>query len=576
MKRCTRQSGLAQKLCIYTYLFSLLHQFAGDRNPYAPVVYKILVFSFIENYKDKPVREHLSNNLRKSLGKLPTLPVNILVEPLTKQLTLMQDDLSLTIPDLELLRTVISHPRLTSSTSLLIFNTASKLLLASFPYGQTLSTLILGILRRHIEDDTICEYAVKFVSVVLAGVYKSFNEGGAVRLDNERRLGGAIKGPAMPNDQIEKELRAKSWRALMINTVKEMVLLRQHKVNDELETRLLFTNREIVKILGYNYKGIVVLLNLLNVNTDAMVKIGEYDREMNAMEELRETNLRRNNFLDGGGQRERRTVDDRENETQMFRKELLGFDDQITVKSVTEKGFRNTTKKKSTKVTIRTNSNKGDKALSNLEDNLDDLDALSEDELADLKKKFGNNFGLKDRARDDDKKGGDTDRKDQKNKVWLKDGADPKIRDYLNKIQEKKEQRKLKAMEDETIKKVKENNVNKQLEGELQWRKKLNPMKEEEMFLDHNLGELYLKGLRPQALDNFVLIDPVEGSEETLEKEYINMLTLKNRPQLTYLFKKYANSIPDKTNGTFDLLGKRAGNLSLAELTKTAHRLFYH
>jgi hypothetical protein len=547
-----------------------MHQFAHDRNPYAPVVYKILVFSFIENFKDRAVREHLSVNLKLTLAKLPTLPVSILVEPLTKQFGMLDDELNLTLPDIELMRAIVSHPRLTGPTAVLLFNTVSKLLLNSFCVGQTLSTILLGLLRRHLEEEDLCEYAVKFVSVALAAVYKSFREGGAVRLDNDRRLGAASRDP-MTNDEIERELKAKSWRALIINTIKEMILLRQYRVNDELESRLLFTNREICKVLGYNYKGIIVLLNLLNGDVDALTRIEEYDKEMKAVEELREQNLKRNNFLEGKSPagattKSGRPLDERERETQMFRKELLGLDDQITVKTVTHNdGFRKTDKKKS-KVTIRSNSMRGDDLK--LDDD-DDLEALSEDELADLKKKFGDNFGLKDRAKGDNKGGPTTDRKDSKNKAWQKDGADPKIREYLDKIKQKKEEKRLKSIETELAKKVKEDKINKHLEGELQWRKKLNPTKEEEMFLDHNLGEIYLRGAKPQAIESFIPLDPVEGSEETLEKEYMNMLLLKHKAALQYLFKRYANSIQDKNaGGTFDLLGKRAGNLSLAELNK--------
>lgn len=581
MKRSARLPGISHKISIYTFLVTLLNQFAADRNPYAPVVYKILVFSLIENYKDSPIREFLSLNIKKILTKIPTLPVATLVDPVTKQLDLYEDDLGITMHDIDLIRAIVSHPRLTAQSALLMFNSLSKLLLNSRPYQQCLSTILIGLLRRHIEDATFCEYAVKFISVTLVAVFKSFKQGGAQRLDMERRLDNVHRfdSPTMANTEIEKELRDKNWRAVMINTIRDIIMLRQSMVNEQLENRLLFTNREVFKLLSYNYKGIVTLLNILRPGVDALTTIEEYEKEMKAVEEVKAVNAETHN-------KRATSPHTKEEETNMYRRELHGDrvsesgDDRIAThpdQLRPVKGRRGGSRRRTFADDRNSLSSKGPmksqygsiyKGLK-MTDDLDDLDAISQDDLEDLNEKFGGKLGLKSHTRMG-AKGEKTDKKYQSGniKVWKKDGADPRLRKHLEDLKQKQELAKLKQAERELSKKAKEDKINKNLEEELNWRKKGHPSKEKEMFLDLNMGEMYLGDMRAQSMDQHILIDPVGGSEETLEREYTNMLLLKHKSALQYLFKKYANLIPDKSKATFDLMGKRASSLSLPEVTK--------
>jgi hypothetical protein len=580
MKRSTRQSGFNHKFSIYSYLTTLLAQFASDRNPYAAVVYKILVFSLIENYKDGPIREFLSKNLQKILQKISTLPVNILVEPLMKQMDLYENDQQITMHDIELLRSIVTHPRLALNSAIVAFNTISKLFLSSFPCQQCFSTLLIGLLRRHIEDGTFCEYAVKFASVTLAAIYKSFKQGGAKRLDETRRLDNVhrIAGLDLEQGEIERELGAKHWRALATNTLRDLVLLRAPAVNGQLQDRLLFTNREVRKLLGRSYDGILALLAILCPGVDPKTAVDEYDREMKAVEDAQAANKATHNAG-------LKSPDARAAETEMYRRELgqesrtekEPFDvvdpDKLGPVQGARAGGRRKTQGDDNKMRTTKNGQKSEygsiyKGFKPVDD-FDDLDAISQDDLDDLNAQFGGKIGLKNRVKAGDK--GNLDDKKYKSgniKVWQKDGGDHRVRKHLEELKKKKEDALNKQHERELSKKLKEEKVNKQLEGDLQWRKKVHPTKETDLFLDLNLGEMYIKGSKPNPISNFIPIDPIAGSEETLEKEHINILLLKHRSALQYLFKRYANSIPDKANSTFDLMGKRASSLSLPELNK--------
>lgn len=92
LKRSSRTSRKVFKLNIFSMLFSLLDYLSQTRNPFAPVVYKIVIFSLIENFTEVSIREFITVNLRKTLSRNTTIPVNVLVSPLTKQLVHFDDD----------------------------------------------------------------------------------------------------------------------------------------------------------------------------------------------------------------------------------------------------------------------------------------------------------------------------------------------------------------------------------------------------------------------------------------------------------------------------------------------------
>jgi hypothetical protein len=65
-------------------LFSLLDYLSSTKNPFAPVVYKIIVFSLIENFNEVSVREFINSNLRKILTSNTSIPVGVLTIPMCK------------------------------------------------------------------------------------------------------------------------------------------------------------------------------------------------------------------------------------------------------------------------------------------------------------------------------------------------------------------------------------------------------------------------------------------------------------------------------------------------------------
>ena len=53
-------------------------------NPYAPILYKILTFSIVENHGDSETREYFLVNFIQLFEKVQNIPVGIVIEPLVK------------------------------------------------------------------------------------------------------------------------------------------------------------------------------------------------------------------------------------------------------------------------------------------------------------------------------------------------------------------------------------------------------------------------------------------------------------------------------------------------------------
>jgi hypothetical protein len=68
-----------------TRLFKMLEIFAQDRNPYAPIIYKTLTFSLVENHQQLSIRELIMNNFKSIFETIQSIPVVIMLEPLLKQ-----------------------------------------------------------------------------------------------------------------------------------------------------------------------------------------------------------------------------------------------------------------------------------------------------------------------------------------------------------------------------------------------------------------------------------------------------------------------------------------------------------
>jgi len=85
LKKGTRdQKSKGVSFASISFLFTLLEQFAADRNVYAPILYKALTFAVVDLYFNIGLRQELLKHFIHLFNLYKNMPINILCEPLIK------------------------------------------------------------------------------------------------------------------------------------------------------------------------------------------------------------------------------------------------------------------------------------------------------------------------------------------------------------------------------------------------------------------------------------------------------------------------------------------------------------
>lgn len=85
-KNTCKFASRSMKLATIGLMFKLLDQFAKSRDNQAPVIYKLLTFTMIENIHDDDIREFMLRCFTNVFSAHKTIPVSILVEPILRTL----------------------------------------------------------------------------------------------------------------------------------------------------------------------------------------------------------------------------------------------------------------------------------------------------------------------------------------------------------------------------------------------------------------------------------------------------------------------------------------------------------
>eukprot|EP00466_Bigelowiella_natans_P006993 jgi/Bigna1/70024/fgenesh1_pg.10_\ len=136
------------------------------------LIYKSLVFSLIETHvgvvEGMPgihvVHQFLQANLKTALRKIPSLPVQVMVEPLIKQ-HVSQGYNNL---DLDFFHSIAIHPRLGIRQALLLLHFVAKVAINDIVYGQLSSKLVFSLLDRFHNQPAVQNYLVKYMRVAFS------------------------------------------------------------------------------------------------------------------------------------------------------------------------------------------------------------------------------------------------------------------------------------------------------------------------------------------------------------------------------------------------------------------------
>ena len=209
-------------------LFHLLNNLGKIKNEDGPLIYKTLVFLFIEEYDDELIREFMLDNFSNFFLLNLKFPIDIFLSPYFKQIKLVKN---ISMADFNFIAVIIGHPRFTCehaldlldfildiSVSNLIFSKSANMLLnlifsmklliknkSVFEKAQTIFiqyinqmlNLYITNLKSNIIDNTILEFPYDILLEGFGDVNKEIESTLITTIDQYRSIKGVNSKPLL-------------------------------------------------------------------------------------------------------------------------------------------------------------------------------------------------------------------------------------------------------------------------------------------------------------------------------------------------------------------------------------------
>ena len=151
LKRSCRDHSRLLKHTTLTQLFRLLDVFTTERNPFAPIIYKTITFSLIENHHESGIREFILRNISNVFDTVPSIPVDILVIPFLKQIRVSEGiTFTFKIFDFDFLTRVSRHPKLSIKAAIQAMDVLAKVYIEDVRVSMVALTPMMIMLSRFI------------------------------------------------------------------------------------------------------------------------------------------------------------------------------------------------------------------------------------------------------------------------------------------------------------------------------------------------------------------------------------------------------------------------------------------
>ena len=149
LKRAVRERNKSIRLTSIAYLFKILDKLSQQKNKSAPMIYKTLIFSLIENPNEPSIREMYLTNFKELFTTNKTIPIALLMEPYIRQIT---SQLSVTFQfknfDFDFFTFIIKHQKLSASIGSQIVALFSTLVMSDLSFSAIAQEIILTLLKR--------------------------------------------------------------------------------------------------------------------------------------------------------------------------------------------------------------------------------------------------------------------------------------------------------------------------------------------------------------------------------------------------------------------------------------------
>lgn len=252
------QGSLVLRSSVVIELFRLLLEFFySTDNEYVLVVYKSLTLVYLENIRVNSLRELMSYNFCQILLEIKSLPVDPVVEVVSKQKEVLAEHLNMF--DIELLMAISRHPNLGLESAIKCVDALAKFYEELPIYSKCLGTEIILISSRNIEKQAMKEYLLKYIEFL-------------VRRTKPVKQGK--QGASVP--QMDAKSLALFKRSLVYSLLQKLIQLNS-SLNSDIQKMLLSENNRSKQQATYDSPGILKLLSHLG---DPLDLIQQYENSI--------------------------------------------------------------------------------------------------------------------------------------------------------------------------------------------------------------------------------------------------------------------------------------------------------
>lgn len=266
-KKCCKRSSVDAFVCIIN-LFRLLESFGKNKDAFAPIVYKTLTFILVENANFIEIRTLIMNNLIRLFVDLESIPLSIVIEPWIKQIQVSgnnEDSQSYawSIIDFEFMKFIALNEKLTIKNAIQILDVLSKVFLNDVIYSPFAIEIMMIIINRFLENETLQEFMSKLIKISLAIYFAS--EKKRKNKANRDKIKVSKPNPT-PFEFSDSDLMIISAQknGLIVKFLKELAQLKHEPLNEKLKPLVAHTNLQLKKQLNMktNDKGMLEILSL--------------------------------------------------------------------------------------------------------------------------------------------------------------------------------------------------------------------------------------------------------------------------------------------------------------------------
>lgn len=136
--KASRDKSVILALESLAHQFDLLLIFADTKNPYAPILYKSISLSLVENFNQSQIREFILLNLIQVYNKIEDIPLNVVLEPLIRQIQVSEASQNLLLFDYQFFNYISTSNKINIKMGVLIFDILGKTYLNNIVYAPLL------------------------------------------------------------------------------------------------------------------------------------------------------------------------------------------------------------------------------------------------------------------------------------------------------------------------------------------------------------------------------------------------------------------------------------------------------